>query len=196
MILVTGFEGFDDHDVNPTAWLAERLAGTPGVEAHVLPVTWEGSVARFAGLVETLRPRAAVSFGLSFGTDRVEVERVALNLDQSDRPDNGGEPRRGAEIVPGGPVGLWSRLPVDDIVEDLAAAGLPAAASAHAGTYVCNHLFFSARWRWPDLPMGFVHVPPFPGQVADRPGRAGLAPEDLERAARRVVAVVSRTFAV
>lgn len=195
MILVTGFEAFSDHGANPTAWLADRLSGTPGVAAATLPVTWEGSVARFAELAERHRPRAAIAFGLSFGTDRLEVERVALNLDEADAPDNAGERRRGTEIAPGAPAALWSGLPVDAIVDALRAEGLPAAASAHAGTYVCNHLFFSARWRWPGLPMGFVHVPPFAGRVAGIPGRAGLAPADLERAARRVVAVVSERFA-
>jgi pyroglutamyl-peptidase len=194
MILVTGFESFLSHETNPTAWLVDRLAGAPGIAAAVLPVTWEGSVARFAELVARHRPRAAVAFGLAFATDRIQVERVALNLDQAEGPDNAGEIRRGIEIAPGAPAGLWSRLPVDAIVDDLAEAGLPAAASAHAGAYVCNHLFFSARWRWPELPMGFVHVPPFPGQVDGVEGRSGLAPAELERAARRVVAMVNRSF--
>ncbi|WP_207480593.1 pyroglutamyl-peptidase I family protein [Arenibaculum pallidiluteum] len=190
MILVTGFEAFAEHAANPTSWLIGRLAGTPGIAAAVLPVTWEGSVARLAELVELHRPRAVVSFGLSFSTDRIAVERVALNLDESDRPDNSGEFRRGRMIAPEAPAALWSTLPVEAIVDSLAAAELPAGASAHAGTYVCNHLFFSARRRWPDLPVGFVHVPPFPDAVAGLPGRAGLDAAALERGARLVVAVV------
>ena len=190
MILVTGFEAFAEHEANPTAWLVDRLAGTPGVAAAVLPVTWEGSVARFAELVDRHRPAASVAFGLSFAAESVAVERVALNLDDSTRPDNAGELRRGARIDEHAPAALWSGLPVDAVVAALAAAGLPATASAHAGTYVCNHLFFEARRRWPGLPAGFVHVPPFPEAVAGLPGRAGLRPEDLERAARIVVAVV------
>ena len=47
--------------------------------------------------------------------------------------------------------------------------------------YVCNHLFYGVRHalerRGCPLPMGFVHVPPLPEQVAGELGRTGLALE-------------------
>lgn len=186
-VLVTGFEPFGDNAGNPSALLARMAGDEPGVVGAVLPVTWDGAVAGFAGLVERHRPAAALAFGLAAGTDRIRVERVALNLDDAEAPDNGGEVRRGRRIVEDGPVGHWAGLPVDAMVDALRAAGLPAGPSAHAGAYVCNHLFFSARHRWPGLPAAFVHLPP--------PAAAGLTPDGLRLAARVLIGVARAAVA-
>src|SRR4051812_31404584 len=186
-ILVTGFEKFGPNDLNPTALLMERLAGMDGVTAAALPVEYHTSVKRFEALLDEHRPDVAVAFGLARSYDQIRLERVALNLDEAAVPDNAGVLRHGLRIVEDGPVGYWSTLPVDRLIEALSGAGLPVTSSGHAGGYVCNHLFYGVRhalerrgWR---LPMGFVHVPPLPRQVAGEPGRTGLGLDDLERAA-------------
>lgn len=189
MILVTGFGAFGANAVNPTEPLMHRLEGRPGIATGVLPVTWDGSVAAFLDLVERHRPAAALSFGLAAGSSRIRVERVALNLDDAELPDTAGEPRGGRRIVEDGPVGHWAGLPVDTMVAALRAAGLPAEPSAHAGAYVCNHLFFSVRHRLPGLPMSFVHVPPLAGT-----GGPGLDLDALVRAADVLIGV-ARTAA-
>lgn len=186
-VLVTGFGPFGDNTDNPSALLAHAVRDEPGVVGAVLPVTWDGAVAGFADLVERHRPAAALAFGLAAGIDRIRVERVALNLDDSEAPDNGGEVRRGRRIAEDGPVGHWAGLPVDAMVDALRAAGLPAGPSAHAGAYVCNHLFFSARHRWPGLPMTFIHLPPL--------GAAETTPEGLRLAARVLIGVARAAVA-
>lgn len=183
MILVTGFRPFGGHAVNPTQGLMGRLEGVPGVAAAVLPVEWEGVETAFAGLVARHRPAAVLSFGLSAPADRIQVERFALNLDDAALPDASGEVRRGRPIAGEGPAAYRSGLPVEAMVDALAAAGIPAAASAHAGTYVCNHLFYVARHRFPALPAGFVHVP------QEAPGEGGAS---LERAARILIEVARK----
>lgn len=160
MILVTGFMPFGGHAANPSEALVRRLEGLPGIAAAVLPVAWDEVETAIAGLIARHRPAAVLSFGLSASADRILVERVALNLDDAHLPDAAGEVRRGCPIAPDGPAAYWSGLPVDRMVDALAGAAIPAAASAHAGTYVCNHLFYTLRHRHPALPAGFVHVPP------------------------------------
>ena len=186
-ILVTGFERFGPNDLNPTALLMDRLAGREGVVAAVLPVEYHTSVRRFEALLDEHRPDAAVAFGLARSFDRIRVERVALNLDEATVPDNAGVLRCGLRIVEDGPVGYWSTLPVDRLIDALDRAGLPAAASGHAGGYVCNHLFYGVRHgierRGSAMPMGFVHLPPLPGQVAGEAGRTGMDLDAQERAA-------------
>jgi pyroglutamyl-peptidase len=190
-VLVTGFERFGSNDLNPTALLMERLAGRDGVTAAVLPVEYHTSVKRFEALLDEHRPDVAIAFGLARSYDQIRLERVALNLDEAAVPDNAGVLRRGLRIVEDGPVGYWSTLPVNRLIAALAEAGLPNAASGHAGGYVCNHLFYGVRHTlerqgWP-LPMGFVHVPPLPEQIAGEPGRTGLGLDDLERAAHVIL---------
>ena len=196
-ILVTGFERFGPNDLNPTALLMDRLADRDGVTAAVLPVEYHTSVKRFEALLDEHRPDAAVAFGLARAYDQIRLERVALNLDEAVVPDNAGLPRCGLRIGEDGPVGYWSTLPVDRLIEALTEAGLPNAASGHACGYVCNHLFYGVRHAlerccWP-LPMGFVHVPPLPEQITGEPGRTGLGMDDLERAAHVILSELGRS---
>lgn len=56
-----------------------------------------------------------------------------------------------------------SSLPLTSMLEALERAGVPAAISNHAGTFLCNHLFYLARHQVEQLDIpcrcGFIHVP-------------------------------------
>lgn len=200
-ILITGFEPFLSHPVNPSALLVEALDGTVVGGARVtgvqLPVTYAGAGEAFAAAFARVRPDAVLLFGLAFEEEAIRLERVALNLDDTAHPDNLGQVRRGRPIVEGGPVGYWSTLPLDTLADRLTEAGFPARTSRDAGGYLCNHLFFRARHliaeRGLDVPAGFVHVPPLEEQVADRPGRTGITLPRLVEATRLMLEVVQES---
>ena len=68
-----------------------------------------------------------------------------------------------APVVADGPAAYFATLPVRAIHDALIAARIPAVLSNSAGTFVCNHVFYTlmhhavqthATWRG-----GFVHVP-------------------------------------
>ncbi|HEY0835613.1 MAG TPA: pyrrolidone-carboxylate peptidase [Azospirillum sp.] len=193
-ILLTGFQPFGAHGVNPTALLMERLAGTEGVVTAVLPVEYDACGDAFAALVEEHAPAAALCFGLAFRTESVLVERLAWNRDESDQADNAGVVREDAPIVEDGPTAYGTGVPVQLLLRTLAAAGMPVGLSDHAGGFVCNHLYYRARHliesRGLDLPMAFLHVPPLPEQVAGQPGRSGMPLDRLEVAVQVLVDVL------
>lgn len=195
-ILISGFAPFLGHAVNPTTWLAERLHGVQVGEAAIvgvqLPVTFAGAVPTLLDAVEAHRPDAVVMFGLAYDSDVIRPERLALNLDDATAPDNDGIIRRNQPIDESGPMGYWSSLSLDAIIDDLEVAGLPVKTSRDAGGYICNHLFFGMRHARPDLPAGFIHVPPFPDGLKpeDRGHRTGMTPDRLEAAARVILARV------
>lgn len=196
-LLVTGFAPFLGHAVNPTAWLAERLDGAVVAGARIagvrLPVTFTGAVPALKEAVTAHRPDAVIMFGLAYETDLIRPERLALNLDDATAPDNDGTIRRNRPIDPEGPMGYWSSLPLDAIIDDLEAGGFPVKTSRDAGGYICNHLFFGMRHWQPDMPAGFIHVPPFPDGVKpeDRGHRTGMTQERLDQAARIILARVA-----
>ena len=199
-ILVTGFAPFLDHAVNPTAWLAEHLDGDimggVAVTGVQLPVTFTGAVPALLAAVDEHRPDAVIMFGLAYDTDIIRPERLALNLDDATAPDNDGTVRRNRPIDPAGPMGYWSSLPLDAIIDDLEAAGFATKTSRDAGGYICNHLFFGMRHARPGLPAGFIHVPPFPEQLKPdhRSHRTGMEADRLEAAARVVLARVAASL--
>ena len=169
LILVTGFEPFDGLAVNPSQAIVESLAGAPskleGIElvTEILPTEFRAAGNRIVSRIRELRPDAVVSVGLAASAYAIRLERHALNLNDSLRPDNDGDLATGRLIDPAGPIGYWSTLPLDAMLRALKGRDIPAIISNHAGAYVCNHVFYTARHELERLgrqtPCGFIHVP-------------------------------------
>jgi pyroglutamyl-peptidase len=94
---------------------------------------------------------------------KISLERIALNLDDESSPDNAGLVRSGRPIVRSGPVAYRSTLPLESMRRALDRRGFGAAISNHAGTYVCNHVFYVARHEIERMgshaSCGLIHVP-------------------------------------
>ncbi|GIJ00449.1 pyroglutamyl-peptidase [Sediminihabitans luteus] len=166
-ILVSGFEPFDDAATNPSWDAARALAASWPALGHAeelhavrLPVTFDGAWPALRAAIEEHSPRVVVAAGLAGGTQHLRVERVAINLADARIPDNAGASPREEPVVDGGPVGLWTDLPVRGTLALLRERGVPARASTTAGTYVCNALFYALQHATPStVRSGFVHVP-------------------------------------
>lgn len=163
-VLLTGFEPFGGDAANPSGEAVHRVAarwGGPEVlVTAVLPVTFAGASARLRELVREHRPDVVIAAGLAGGRAAIGVERVAVNLVDARIPDNDGAQPIDEPVIPGAAPAGFSTLPVKAIVKEIAAAGIPAELSYSAGTFVCNHLFFTAlEVAGPGARVGFVHVP-------------------------------------
>jgi len=178
--LLTGFNRFGDLEVNPRQLIVESLAERPrtltnvNLVAEVLPTEFIGAGNRISQLIRQHRPEMVVCLGLGAGLGEIHLERVALNLDDGGMPDNAGVSRTGQSIVPDGPLAYQSTLPLVQMREALRQRGIPASISNHAGTYVCNHVFYLARHEIERLGIGsmcgFIHVP----QISENTGTGAL----------------------
>ena len=118
-------------------------------------------------------------------------ERVAINIDDYAIPDNAGNQPKGEPIVTGGPVGYFSTLPIEPIVGQLKQADIPAEISNSAGTYLCNHLFYSVMHELAineqAISAGFMHLPYLHEQAVeprlDRPSLSRLTLIEVVRLA-------------
>jgi len=186
-ILVTGFAPFDGESVNPSWQAARRLEGwmVGGrlVAAREIPCAFGASLGSLEALVEEIRPEAVIAVGQAGGRADFSVERVAVNLDDAERPDNEGRQPVDRPVIEGGPAAYFSSLPVKAIVAALREAGLPASLSNSAGGFVCNHLFYGAchlrETRFPAMKAGFIHVPYALEQGARHPGAPTMAIETI-----------------
>ena len=172
-VLLTGFEPFDDAAVNPS-WQAVRLAAASPPEGvspatALLPVVFGDAVARLRAAVAESAAEVVVCVGQAGGRPGVTVERVAVNIDDARIPDNAGRQPVDEPIVAGGPAAYFATLPVKACVAAVRAAGLPAAVSHTAGTFLCNHVFYGLMHliatERPGVRGGFVHVPYLPEQA-------------------------------
>ena len=201
VILVTGFEPFGAHSVNPSEGLAKavdgRRVGDFGILGAVLPVHHTDAAQRLAVTLADTRPAAVVHLGLAGGRARVALERVAVNVMDYEQPDNAGFRASGEPCVPGGPAAYFSTLPLAAMLKALVADGIPAYASNTAGTYLCNQTLYwtlhAVRQQSRPPRVGFVHFPLLPSMVA----ASGLEQPSMDfplmlRAVETVLGVIAR----
>jgi pyroglutamyl-peptidase len=150
--LLTGFAPWDHHEVNPSGVVALALGGA------VLPVDFAKAATEMRRLVRKQQPDALLMLGLAPTRTKVALEAVAMNVDHCE--EKGPHYRWRKPIRKGSPLALESRLPLTLIQRRLKAARLPSVVSHHAGTFLCNHVFYLGLTLM-DGPCGFVHLPPF-----------------------------------
>lgn len=189
-LLLTGFGPFDSSDGNPSAEAVSAVSaaydGAHRLVTAILPVTFSGSAERMRALIAEHDPDAVIAVGLAGGSDRVAVERIGVNLMDARIPDNDGAQPIDLPSEPDGPAARFATLPVKRLVAVLEADGIAARASLSAGTYVCNHVMYTALGAArPDAPTGFVHIP---WSTTTAPEGAPQMPDEtLARALRLVV---------
>jgi pyroglutamyl-peptidase len=151
-LLVTGFEPWDAHAVNPSGEVARELGGA------VLPVDFRAADRELRRILARRKPEALLMLGLAPTRTQLALEAVALNVDHHEQEGKNEAFRR--PIQEGGPLAVECRLPLNDLQRRLRKSGIPSGISHHAGTFLCNHVFYRGL-TWMDGPCGFVHVPPF-----------------------------------
>jgi len=186
-LLLTGFEPFGGESVNPSWEIARALDGWSceglAVRAVQLPCTFGEALRTLDAAIAAHRPSLVVGLGQAGGRAEISFERVAINVDDARIPDNRGRQPIDAAVVASGPAAYFTSLPIKAMTRELRAAGIAAAVSNTAGTFVCNHVFYALMHRLATVPAlaqargGFVHVPYTPEQVADRPGTPAMALE-------------------
>ena len=168
-ILITGFGRFPGAPVNPAGLVAARLvrrrrpafAQTRRV-AHVFATRYDAVDRELPALLMQEAPDIVVMFGVATRTRAVRIEQRARNR-IARFPDAGGR-RPAASTIAARPDALRNPLPIARLVTAARMAGVAAAPSRNAGTYLCNYLYWHAleaagRSDGPSMVI-FVHLPP------------------------------------
>jgi pyroglutamyl-peptidase len=104
------------------------------------------------------------------------LERIAVNINHTDKPDNEGNRSFDERIRKEGPPAYFSNYPVQALLSGLKHASVPITLSFFAGTYLCNHAFYGLmdfiQLNRPSVYGGFMHVPLIHEQQALYPDRA------------------------
>ncbi|AWE06831.1 peptidase C15 [Lysinibacillus sp. 2017] len=164
-LLLTGFEPFLSNPINPTMDIVTELhAKTIGdyeIIGHVLSVDFTEGPKQFLKHLEEIKPDLVVSLGLAAGNTKITPERVAINIKDGEK-DNNGVAYEDAPIVKDGNAAYFSTLPTRAIVNRLNEAGYPAAISNSAGTYLCNNIMYEGlhyACMQENVRSGFIHIP-------------------------------------
>ena len=165
-VLVTGFNPFDGHTINPS-WeavkeLPKQIAGADIVK-YKLPTEFNASSNMMKTALAKEKPDFVICVGQAAGRDGITIERVAINVEDARIPDNAGFQPYDYKVHMNAPTAYLSTLPIKDMVKDIKEAGYKASISNTAGTFVCNTVMFTAlhyaNQYKPKPKCGFIHVP-------------------------------------
>ncbi|MFP4383413.1 MAG: pyroglutamyl-peptidase I [Spirochaetia bacterium] len=165
-VLVTGFEPFGENTTNVTEKLVDSLPEqleNIRIFTKVLPVVFYSSSAIIMELIRKVSPEIIISLGLAAKSDSIRIETVAKNINSARIMDNEGNNPQNEKIDPHGEEFFPASLPAPRIFSRLKRSGFPVTLSQSAGSYVCNHVFYTVMnyiyATAPDIAGGFIHYP-------------------------------------
>ena len=199
-ILITGFDPFGGETVNPAheavKLLPDTIAGAEIIKLEV-PTRFHRAGAVLEDAMQRHKPDAVICVGQAGGRAAITPEKVAINLMDGRIPDNAGYQPMDVPILEDGETAYFTSLPVKAMVQRMRDAGIPAAVSYTAGTYVCNYLLYTLLYlidkKYPNVRGGFIHVPYAMEQVINKP--LGTPSMDLRQIARGLETAVEAVAA-
>ena len=186
-ILITGSDPFGGETVNPAyeavKLLPDTIAGAEIIKLEV-PTRFHRAGAVLEDAMQRHKPDAVICVGQAGGRAAITPEKVAINL-------------MDGRIREDGETAYFTSLPVKAMVQRMRDAGIPAAVSYTAGTYVCNYLLYTLLYlidkKYPNVRGGFIHVPYAMEQVINKP--LGTPSMDLRQIARGLETAVEAVAA-
>ena len=193
-LLITGFEPFLTHPINPTETIAKefnsRVFGKFEVTGRVLPVDFERASEELFAHVKEVEPDVVMLLGLAAGRHMITPERIAININDGVK-DNAGKTPKDERIEVAGKDGYFSTLPIRKMVDALQKKGIPATISNSAGTYLCNHVIYRMLHHIKEnnfeMKAGFVHLPASFDLVLREPELVGWPMETLLNGVKEMI---------
>jgi pyroglutamyl-peptidase len=151
--------------MNPSEAILPLLGGETGgyqLATLTLPVVFQTCLSPIEHFLETNKPDYIIATGLASNRALISLEKVAINHLSARIPDNNGEQPINQTIIPGAPDGLFTDLPLNQIINHCSDQGVKVEISYTAGTYVCNYLMYRLLHLAKDdrnFQSGFIHLP-------------------------------------
>ena len=188
-ILITGFDPFGGESVNPAfeavKLLPDTIAGAQIIKQEV-PTEFGRAGEVLEAAMNASKPDVVICIGQAGGRSAITPEKVGINIMDGRIPDNSGYQPVDVTIREDGETAYFTSLPVKAMVQKMKDAGIPAALSYTAGSYVCNYLMYTLLYlidkKFPSVRGGFIHVPYAMEQVVNKP--LGTPSMDLHQIAR------------
>ena len=166
-LLITGFEPFGEHHLNPSWDAVDLLPNVIGDHALTklrIPTVYGEAARTVLDAAAAIGADAILCVGLAAGREAITPERIAVNIRDARLPDNAGRLCSGEKVDPDGPAAYFSPLPLEQMVKAIRDQQIPAAISNTAGTYVCNDVLYTLlrHYEGTHVRCGFIHVPQLP----------------------------------
>ena len=193
-VLLTGFEPYWDYPENSSWAVAEKVTACGMLDVDIvteqMPVSFELVATALRNAAEKHHPDLVIMLGQSGGSDRVNLERVTLNMMDSKLADNDGVIPNEEPINPNTSAALFTNMPIKSLRTAIEEQGVAVKISNSCGLYVCNRLYYEALLlcqEQPQIRAIFVHLPFYEGQPSAKLGKPTMPLDDMARAIQTII---------
>lgn len=193
-VLITGFEPYRDYLENSSWAVAEKITTSviDGVDiaSEQLPVSFKRVASSLHKAIAKHNPNLILLLGQSGGSDKVKLERVALNMMDSKLSDNDGYTPDEEPISNDSPSALFTTVPIKSLCKMIEEQGVNVKISNSCGLYVCNRLYYEALMLCKEhqlMKAIFVHLPFYEGQPSAKPNKPTMLLNDLVKAIQTII---------
>ena len=185
-VLLTGFEPYWNYPEN-SSWVVAEMVATLGVKGvcisiEQLPVSFSRVGMALRKAVEKHSPDMIIMLGQSGGSDKVKLERVALNMMDSKLSDNDGYTPNEEPINIETPPALFTNTSIKILCAAIEEQGIAVKISNSCGLYVCNRVYYEAL-----MLAIFVHLPFYEGQASAKPNKPIMPIDAMVKAIQIII---------
>ena len=188
-ILVTGFEAFGDYHFNSSWVVAEKVATCviDGIDIVIeqMPVSFSRAADCLYKAVSRHNPDLVILLGQSSASDCIKLERVALNIMDSNSADNDGYIPDEEPIYKNETPAYFTDVPIKYLCSKIKEQGINVKVSNSCGLYVCNRIYYEALKicnKQTSTKAIFVHLPLYEGHPSVKSDKIAMSLNDLTKA--------------
>lgn len=159
-ILLTGFKLFGKFQVNPSEIIVNNFVPNDHVQLKtmILEVDFAKALVPYTEMLSEFRPDFIINLGLSATSGVILLEHMAINKGFDHIHDR---KHFTIQTDAAAPLALANQLDLTILSEQLCEKQIPVLRSNHAGSYLCNFIFYHSL-QWSQQNGGdaiFVHIP-------------------------------------
>lgn len=193
-LLLTGFEPFGGFNTNPSDIIAQEFNGETINSIQVIGATillrYKEIQGQITDLINKYKPDFIINMGQAT-RPAISIEKVAINLADASRVAyNCGSKPDEESLIPEGPDGYFSTLPVKKLVKYLEKNNIPSYVSHSAGTFGCNQIMYYTLHLTSEVDSiqgGFVHLPLLPDQAIKNPQAPSMGYETMKKGIQMII---------
>lgn len=193
-ILITGFEPFGSNDENSSWVVANKVAtqNTFGIDIalELMPVSFKSVAKTLRTAVTRHNPDLLIMLGQAGSSDKVRLERIAINMMDARNADNDGFIPDEEPINTETPVALFTNTDIKQLYNAIAEQSIPVKISNSCGLYVCNRIYYEAQMLCNEINKMkaiFVHLPLYDGQRDANENQHTLPLDKMEKAINVII---------
>ena len=193
-ILITGFEPFGSNNENSSWVVANKVAtqNTFGIDIalELMPVSFRSVAKKLRTAVTRHNPDLLIMLGQAGSSDKVRLERIAINMMDARNADNDGFIPDEEPINTETPVALFTNTDIKQLYNAIAEQSIPVKISNSCGLYVCNRIYYEALMLCNEINKMkaiFVHLPLYDGQRDANENQHKLPLDKMEKAINVII---------